>query len=138
MKYIRPLVLAAAASAASLFAGCLGGSEAGEATSEPGLGEAASKFSNGTALPPGGVLNVRYGAGLQYPVAYQLYSGQPLNIVCYQFGSYFGGSNLWYQLWDGNFVTASGVSAFPGIPACGYDPSSSGGWGWGSPRRRVP
>lgn len=135
MNRIRTFAGLLAVSAAALFVGCASG--AGEATDEPSVGEAASAFF-GFASPPGGyLLNARYAPSPFAGVAYQIGSGQSLSLQCYTFGSWYGGTNIWYQLWDGNYVSASGVSAGPGIPQCGYGPGyypPGTGPGWGGHR----
>jgi uncharacterized protein YraI len=84
------------------------------------LGTAASAFT-GTATPPlGGVLHVRTGPGVEYPIAYSVLAGQPLDIECYKLGSPFAGTNIWFLLSDGNYVTGSGVSLGSLPPACGW------------------
>jgi hypothetical protein len=132
MGYIRTFAGLLAVSATLPLAGCVGG--ANEPTSEPSVGEAASAFY-GMASPPGGfLLNARYSPSQWSGVAYQIGSGRSLSIQCYTFGSWYNGTNLWYQLWDGTYVAGSGVSAGWGIPQCGdsggiYPPGTGPGWG---------
>ncbi len=135
MKIIRTFGSVLVVSAAALLTGCGGGAGSEEATGEPVVGEAASAFS-GWASAPGGLLNARFGPGAQYGIAYQIPSGQLLNINCYALGSFYAGSNYWYQLWDGTYVTTVGANAGPGIPQCGgFGFGPNPGFGGSGPRR---
>ncbi|APR86397.1 Hypothetical protein A7982_11746 [Minicystis rosea] len=132
MISIRSCAGALAIAAAPLIVGCVAAAEIGDTPNEPETGEAESAFRGMARVPWGGFLNVRFGPGFQYGVAYQLPSFQPVEIACYTV-SPFG--NVWYRLWDGNFVDGSYVRASPFVPMCGGFGVVHGGGGFGRPRR---
>lgn len=116
-----------AVSAASLLMGCMAGSEGSDVTGEPDVGEATAAVYVVVNPPfPSNLLNARSGPGLGYPLVRQIPRGQYVDARCSAIGDYFNGTNQWYQLSDGTFITASGANATWGVPPCG-------GYGWHAP-----